>query len=150
MMFFISNFASNSVICPEYITTPSHPWNLLGKYALIFPIPFYSSLMPLWNRDETLFSNTYAKLKIVILQNSIRAERQKLSRRKIRKQKKQWELQLSYAFVRIWSSYEEDRNIFAMGPSRVRGTVSTGQGSDHVTDYLYALFSKHWISIIDE
>ena len=33
-----------------------------------------------------------------------------------------------------------------MGSSRVRGgLVSTGQGSDHVTDYLYALFSKHWI-----
>ena len=61
--------------------------------------------------------------------------------------KKHWELQLSYAFYEIWNSYEEDTNIsLQWGPSRVRGgLVSTGQGSDHVTDYLYALFSKHWI-----
>ena len=152
MLFLSVISASNSVICPEYITTiSSHPYEIRwGNMRIDFshPLSIQKSYPSFEMEMKYCSSNTYAKLKeFVILQDSILTERQKLSRRKTRKQKKQWELQLSYAFYEIWNSYEEDTNIYLQwGPSRVRGgLVSTGQGSDHVTDYLYALFSKRWI-----
>ena len=148
-MFFLSAI---SVICPEYITTiSSYPYEIhWGNIRIDFSHPL--SIQESYGSFETgiqyCSANAHSKLKdFAMLQDSILIERQKLSRRKIRKYKKQWELQLSYAFYKIWDSYEEDTNIpLQWGPSRVRGgLVSTAQGSDHVTDYLYTLFSKHWI-----
>ena len=144
--------ASSSVICPEYITTiSSHPYEIRwGNMRIDFSHPL--SLQEFYISFETQIkycsSNAHSKLRdFVLLQDSILTERQSLSRRKIRKHKKRWEMELSYAFYDIWISYEEDTSIsLKWGPSRVRGgLISTAQGSDHVTAYLYALFSKSWI-----
>ncbi len=152
-MFFLSAIsASNSVICPEYITTiSSHPYEILwGNIWLDFsrPLSTQESYGSFEAEIKYCSSNAHSTLiEFVKLQDSILVERQELSRRKLRKYKKQWELQLSYAFYKIWDSYEEDTNIpLQWGSSRIRGgLVSTAQGSDHVTDYLHAIFSKGWI-----
>ena len=148
-MFFLSAI---SVICPEYITTiSSHPYEIRwGNIRVDFshPLSIQESYGSFETEIQYCSTNAHSKLKeFAMLQDSIVRERQKLSRRKTRKRKKQWESQLSYAFYEIWQSYEKDTNIpLQWGPSRVRGgLVSTGQGSDHVTDYLYVLFSKRWI-----
>ena len=152
-MFFLPAIsASNSVICPEYITTiSSHPYEIhFGNMRIDFshPLSRQESYDTFETEIQYCSSKAHSKLKeFVVLQDSILIERKKLSRRKIIKYKKQWELELSYAFYEIWDSYEEDTNIpLQWGESRVRGgLISTAQGSDHVTDYLYALFSKGWI-----
>lgn len=152
-MFFLSAIsASNSVICPEYITTiSSHPYEIhWGNIRIDFsrPLTIQDSYRFLETEIKYCSSNAHSKLReFVMLQDSILVEHQELSRRKIRKYKKQWELELSYSFYEIWKTYEEDTNIpLQWGPSRVRGgLVSTAQGSDHVTDYLEAMFSKRWI-----
>ena len=152
-MFFLSAIsASSPVICPEYITTiSSHPYEIhWGNIRIDFshPLSIQESYGSFEMEIQYCSSNAHTKLKeFSMLQDSIIIERQKLSRRKIRKYNKQWELQLSYGFYKIWESYEDDTNIpLQWGPSRIRGgLVSTAQGSEHVTDYLHAMFSKRWI-----
>ena len=73
-VFFISNFASNSVICPEYITTiSSHPYEIRwGNMRIDFshPLSTQESYASFEMEMKYCSSNTYAKLRdFVILQN---------------------------------------------------------------------------------
>jgi hypothetical protein len=151
MVYSLVLLSSNSLICPEHITTISSlPYEIRWKNS---NIDFSQRLteqkdFPSFEAALKICSpNAYVKLiDFVELQDRITSERKNTSAWKHWRSKKKWEAELSFSYYELWINYEQDTKIpLQWGESRVRGgLVSTAQGSDLITDYLYALFSKSW------
>ena len=152
MMFLHFNFVSNSnALCPQHITTyASNPYIIMWHDMTV---DFSRAWKDDHNKDifmediKNCAPNTYPKLlHFVETQTSIWMQREDLSIAKRWIFNQQWESQLSFAYYDFWLHYaEETQNSLIWGASRVRGgLISTAQGSDLITDYLYIQLSSKW------
>ena len=150
IILFLFSVYSFSVACPKHITTiSSNPYEIQWKEK---QIAFAQNLAKKEGfqmfLEETKICSPISYQKLLLfreLQQEIFQQKEQLiwSRWKY---KGLWEAQLSYAYYDFWISYAQENGVLLIwGNSRVRGgLISTAQGSERVTDYLYILLHSSW------